>query len=425
MKDNLEKAFKESLEEYEVAYDPKAWDAVNAQMNKNASSTSSIGSALKWLLALLIIGGVSTATYFLLEKETITEISEVTDTNAEIKSDNTAVQQTEPKSKKLITLDSSNEGEDKSVISIENIEETEVDFKENVRSSDKESDAIVVEEKEANVNHQKQTEPILVDKRNESTDAKQYIAGNISSAIVCPGETIEIMNPSSSEKVRFEINSNWVVLQPNKTHVFAPTESVQIDFVNDKNELIESKYIKVHEAVNPDFTFEANIFEKGLPVVIVEAFGDYKSYQWEFDGEIAKPGAIVKHSFFDKGDYSVALKVTDANGCNAFTSKTIRIREKYNLMAMDAFKPNGADFRNRTFMPYSLKERDVRFQMTIVDPVDNGVLFTSTDAENAWDGTDQRTGKMTPSNKTYIWKVQIFNPVPNERPIYAGTVVHN
>jgi hypothetical protein len=225
--------------------------------------------------------------------------------------------------------------------------------------------------------------------------------------------------------VRFKLNEQWIVLQPGKSFVIKPTSSINVNFVNADNEVIESAYIKVHNSPSANFTYEANIFEKGLPVAICEAYGDYASYNWIFDDKLVRSGAEVKHNFFDKGDYEVQLKVIDRNGCENAITKIIRIRDKYNLMAVDAFKPNGSDSRNRTFMPYSLTERDVKFQLTIVDPIDNNVVFTSNDVNNAWDGIDQKTGKITPNNKVYMWKVQIFNPLPNERPIYAGTIIHN
>src|SRR5690554_518464 len=66
MKDNLEKAFKNSLEEYEVPYDPKAWDAVNAELDAKASGGNPVlSNVLKWGLATALLGIVVTASYFL------------------------------------------------------------------------------------------------------------------------------------------------------------------------------------------------------------------------------------------------------------------------------------------------------------------------------------------------------------------------
>ena len=94
-------------------------------------------------------------------------------------------------------------------------------------------------------------------------------------------------------------------------------------------------------------------------------------------------------------------------------------------MAMNAFKPNDGDPRNKAFIPFSLTQRDVDFTLSIIDPKDNSVVYTTSNVKEPWDGVDHRTGKMTPVGKVYIWKVQIDNPLPNERPIYAGTVIHH
>jgi hypothetical protein len=93
-------------------------------------------------------------------------------------------------------------------------------------------------------------------------------------------------------------------------------------------------------------------------------------------------------------------------------------------MAVEAFIPNGSDPKTKAFMPFSLTQRDVPFTLTIIDPRDNGIVFTSKDASNPWTGIDERTGKMTDSETVFIWRVQLENSLPNERPVYAGTVVH-
>lgn len=425
MKDNLEKAFKSSLEEYEVPYDPKAWDAVNKQLNANAAGGSTLlSSAMKWVLASVLFGTVVAGSYFLWyndgsesaqqaltienKKETTPSIDkEETSTNGEVLVDEKAdkievVEPIETKSQVLPEI-----AENKTATHSKQALKKEGDVK-----------------TQENTNLIDQNTPPEVPNK-VVFNSENYSSGHISTPIVCLGESIEISNNSKKDKVRFQFKNKWIVLKSGKSYSFTPEESTVINFVNNNDELIEAKYIKVNELPTPDFNLEANIYEGGMPVVIAEAYGDYVNYSWNFDEEDKGKGAVVRCNFFEKGDYEITLNVEDVNGCLGSTTKSIRIRDKFNLMAVDAFKPNGADVRNRTFMPYSLTERDVRFQMTIVDPLDNGIVFTSSDAEDAWDGTDQRTGKLTPSNKSFIWKVQIFDPVPNERPIYAGTVVHN
>lgn len=426
MKDNLENVFKSKLEEYEVPYDPKAWDTVNSQLNANAAAGgSALSSAFKWVLATVLLGTVVTGSYFLWNNDGEPNKIETAIVSKEKQEEPSSIKPQDEQTKEDAILIDSAEN-----VKSEQLVETKKDVSLIVNEEGKlenKNEQILVEEpikaKVQNKKEEKNTPPVVP--VEDAIKTQQFVAGLISNPIVCIGETVEITNPSENGRVRFQVNSEWIELKANKSFNLTLKESVLINFVNDKNELIEAKYVKVYDASIPDFNLEANVYEEGLPVVIAEAYGDFSSYLWSFDGEVERKGAIVKHNFFDKGEYEISLKVTDANGCESKTSKTIRIRDKYNLMAVDAFKPNGSDARNRAFMPYSLTERDVRFQLTIVDPIDNGVVFTSTDSDESWDGTDQRTGKMTPSNKSFIWKVQIFNPEMNERPIYAGTVVHN
>lgn len=427
MKDNLEKAFINSLEEYEVAYDPKAWEAVSAKLGSNAAAGgSAVSSALKWVLAAVLVGTVVTGSYFLWNNDTEPTRTETAIVENEKQSE-ISTTETNEKAEEKIPKDVA-ENKDEAIISPEKIVETQRELVPVVNGKETPTQKAPVSVKEPK-------KDVVIEKENiknpplvfveELAKKDRFTAGNISNTIVCAGETVEISNPTKKDKVRFQINGATFNLDSGESIDITLSESSPIRFVNEKDDLIEVKFIKVHDASTPDFNLEANIFEAGLPVVIAEAYGDFASYSWKFDGEVERQGAVVKHNFFDKGEYDITLKVTDANGCEAVTSKTVRIRDKYNLMAMDAFKPNGSDARNRAFMPYSLTERDARFQLTIVDPIDNGIVFTSTDSNEAWDGKDQRTGKMTPSNKSFIWKVQIFNPELGERPIYAGTVVHN
>jgi hypothetical protein len=73
-------------------------------------------------------------------------------------------------------------------------------------------------------------------------------------------------------------------------------------------------------------------------------------------------------------------------------------------------------------MPFCLKERNAKFVLTIIDPKDNAVVFTTKDASKPWDGTDQRTGRILTTYKTFIWQVQLEDTLPGERGIYNGTV---
>jgi len=425
MKNNLENAFRNSLQDYEVPYDPKAWEAVSSKLGAQAVTGTLMSSVLKWGLAAVILGAVTTGSYFLWFNNDEVKISEMINASNRDGS-------TELSAEKEVSTDPENKSDGNIIapIEIEQSEKQESDKNKNVVLDSKTKGNTAQHSTQSTKEEVKTHSEYVAGQVPNTPDenkvvAEKFVAGHVSTSTACEGESIVISNQDKKGKVKFQLNGGWIVVQPGKSFVLKPTSSMEIAFVNEKEEVIETAYFKIQSLPSANFNFEANIFEEGLPVTICEAYGDYASYEWSFDDELKRNGPEVRHHFFEKGDYEIILKVVDRNGCKSTTTKTVRIRDKYNLMAVDAFKPNGSDSRNRTFMPYSLTERDVKFQLTIVDPIDNNIVFSSSDANNAWDGTDQKTGKMTPSNKAYMWKVQIFNPLPSERPIYAGTIVHN
>ena len=76
-------------------------------------------------------------------------------------------------------------------------------------------------------------------------------------------------------------------------------------------------------------------------------------------------------------------------------------------------------------MPYALTQRDVNFRMVILDGIDGGMVYETTDASLPWDGTDMRSGTRSSDAKAYVWKVVIYNPESNEPNEYRGTVIKN
>lgn len=436
MKNNLDNFFKNSLQNYEEPYDPKAWEELSSKLGSKKTpkieNVSTFPSILKWISAGLLIGVLGVGTYFL-----------TTGSNNSVRlgSNNDSKPLNNKKSEKTIAPSESEKtetlqpevesivGEETTNIS-QTAKETQNHSKESTlhsaqkdfnthKKSESESQVTPVENESVNANNKETIQ------ENKEVNSEKYIAGQISSAIICEGEQVVISNSGRErELVEFQVDGEHFVLRSGKSFIFKPMSSTEVYFTDANKEIIETKEIKVLALPTINFTYESNIFEKGLPVTICKAYGDYSSYIWTFNGESNKAGAKVKYHFFNNGDNEIGLKVIDKNGCENAIVKTVHIAEKYNLMAVDAFRPDDVDQRNRTFMPYSLTERDVAFQLVIIDPVNNETIFTSNSVDNAWDGTDQKTGKMTPIGKTFVWKVQIFNPLPNEKPVYTGTVVH-
>jgi hypothetical protein len=91
-------------------------------------------------------------------------------------------------------------------------------------------------------------------------------------------------------------------------------------------------------------------------------------------------------------------------------------------MAPSGFRPNSGDIQTNTFMPYALTQRNVNFELVVLDPRTGAVVFSSSDATQGWDGIDKRTGEMVKENSVWAWKVVIKNPNVGEPVEYKGTI---
>jgi hypothetical protein len=164
-------------------------------------------------------------------------------------------------------------------------------------------------------------------------------------------------------------------------------------------------------------------YEDGTPRIHISAETIASDINWQVNGTVINR----KNKSFDllafKGQTYTITAEGQLDGCKTTEKINITANEDYNLLAVNAFNPQSRDERNATFMPYALTIREVQFSMVILDPDNGAVVFKSSDAQNAWDGIDQRNGQMVPAHKAYIWKVVLQETLPGEKSTYTGTIV--
>lgn len=154
-------------------------------------------------------------------------------------------------------------------------------------------------------------------------------------------------------------------------------------------------------------------YENGLPIM---RFTSDEELTWSANGQITTGKEATFH-FFKQGNQNIEL--TQKNE-QCLTKKTIAVNvEKYNLLAPDAFNPNGF---NKTWIPYALIQRNIDFKMVIIDISNGEIVYETTDVNQPWDGTDIRTGRISKEPIQYAWKVQITNPQKGESTNYQGKV---
>ena len=105
------------------------------------------------------------------------------------------------------------------------------------------------------------------------------------------------------------------------------------------------------------------------------------------------------------------------NGCTSSHTESINIEEDYNLLAPNAFTPNG-DPTNNNWFPRALDVLDYSFTMNIYSK--NGKLVYTTKHKTPWDGQDQNSGE-TCQEGFYIWHVLLTNE-NGEKEEYQGHI---
>ena len=185
-----------------------------------------------------------------------------------------------------------------------------------------------------------------------------------------------------------------------------------------KQEIISSKI---------DFTASNETFyEKGLPFNSLTCNIDAKKYTWTNErGEILSTDKNADIHLFVAGTSQITLTVEHFNGEKQSITKPVRCEVNYNLLAVTGFNPTSSDYRNNTFIPFALlkTERNVPFDMQIIDPQTGQVVFETKNVDIPWDGIDMRTNQMVHVNSTYIWRVKIYQKAAGEpSSSYQGTI---
>lgn len=164
-------------------------------------------------------------------------------------------------------------------------------------------------------------------------------------------------------------------------------------------------------------------YEDGTPRIRINAESSVAEISWSANGTLLnKKNRSVDLLAFQGQTYTITAQA-QLDGCSSTEKIKITANEDYNLLAVNAFNPQSRDERNATFMPYALTIRDVRFELIVIDPDNGGIVFRTKDAQNAWDGIDQRNGQVVPAQKAYIWKVVLQDVLPSEKTTYSGTIV--
>ncbi len=430
MKENLENKIKQSLENHEMPYNASAWMAMQAKLDAVKPVTSP-ASNLKWYISAASVVVVSVVAYVAFNNSTET----VNETPQQAKNTEIVENKTNSTVEKNNEQNKTNPG----VTSENTSEEIVTNESNNNRSNTTSSTTVqhnpfVMSSNSGNgngtgsnsgtgnsgANTSNGTNSGNSNSGNSNT-IKNYILPKVTD--VCEGETAFIKNT----------NDVAVLIEGPEMHFMIPANSErkvrmnkegahEISLMIDGNSKKSNTFF-VKRAPKADFMIDTDTkFEKGLPTTKLESSTPGIEHSWII-GKSRVYGEKVDAHFYKSGNHDITLSVKDVNGCSNDITKSIHIDEKYNLMAVNSFIPEDIDSRNNTFMPFALTQRNVKFNLIIIDPTDGHIVFQSNDASHAWNGIDKTTGNGVNYGTTYIWKVTIENAEPNENNEYAGNIM--
>ncbi len=140
-------------------------------------------------------------------------------------------------------------------------------------------------------------------------------------------------------------------------------------------------------------------------------------WHWDFGDGHDTLATNPTHIFADTGNYTVALTVTDQNGCSNTLMKNIRVYPELRFFIPNAFSPNH-NGRNDIFKPMGKYFKPDRYLFQIYNRWGE-LIFETTDPEQGWDGTFK--GVESPVG-VYIWVVTVYDMF-NDKEYYKGSVL--
>lgn len=436
---SFEDKMKEGLNANEYPYNPAAWDAMNKRLDKGVK-----GGINKWYYAAAIVGAAAVTTALLwnsgsdedaTKKETTQVVQNQTQSypskaNKTNSNSNTSNKVVVDNNGNVVASNGENGTSAQNASSQENGSANNVASNHNVNepgNSQQNNNNTASNQGTQNNNgttNNGNTPGTSVGTNPTTTPAWKFIAPAIPET-VCEGSTIQVQNENDYPiMIVYPNGLNWVGRENQVTNLNPSVAgSYKVGYLRNDRFKEKTTFV-VHElpTAEMDFVDLSQKYLNGLPTIEVRSTSTAASYKWEYENGTVE-GIKAGLHFYDAGLHLVRLTVTNENGCSTTIEKPVNVTEDYNLMAMNAFYPTGSDRTTNTFMPYALMERDVTFNMIIVDPNDGHTLYETSDASEGWDGIDMRTGAPVPLEKSYIWKVTIMNPEVGEDNVYAGTVM--
>jgi PKD repeat protein len=174
--------------------------------------------------------------------------------------------------------------------------------------------------------------------------------------------------------------------------------------------IVKPDSVVVHESPRASFTYtnpEASYYYYLFEQDGVIDTGNYYDFIWNIDEFIPRTGPVQEITFPRVDTFSVALTVSDKNGCSASQSKEIAILQQ--IIIPNVFSPGGKNSDNDIFVVQSAG--DIPLRMKIYSRT--GILVYETEGPViVWNGESASGDKM--KTGVYFYMIEAISGDPNK-----------
>jgi len=409
---NFEEQLREAVIGVEVPYDASSW----AGMEQKLDSKAFKAKLTKAGLIAASVAVIAIVTFFVMDDDSsqlaIENIQPVTEQGI-IKENAEVVQIEKDQTTTNNNLTENNSHEDQ-IVKINNVEENDNKSNEVV----KDNTPLITETKKEIIKQpvqKKEVKPNTIANEIAELEGFDMLNASFSAAIQSACKYVQIQfntEETGAKKYTWEFGDGTTSNKQNPTHSYSEAGAytvkltVQGKNINSRTSRSIPAMITIHKSPIADFEWKASStmsYDQSLSFEN-KSFDGVNSY-WKFGDSSTDKEMNPKHTFQQKGNYTVQLITVNAFGCGDTVEQKVPVIKDYNLLAPNVFSPNG-DGINDTWIPVALKFSDADFTVNVIDPVTGKVVFTTSNKSFEWDGRILGGGTV-PSGKTYIWVASV------------------